>query len=355
MSEQKRIKRLFGIYNRLKRGAMTIETLHKWCKSQDIHVSARTIYRDIEDISHYFHHKEEELLEWQGEFNKTYWRIVKRDDAPGESNYTLNDQMTEALLATGAVTPLPVKDIFGEGYYKAVDFLLEKQNSKSFPMQTLQQHIISTHWGESRYTPKHKKFIHDVIWSIENQRHIEIETHQKSKSKNHTSDFGLYLPRKIVLHKGGLYFMVQKQDHIQFIDIEAICKLNISHRHQEKLNSDHDIYSILNQRFGISGNNLPTVKLRIQFDATESIPASILVHTKNWHPSQKLKKGKSGSAILEMQCEISDELVSWILSWMDYAEVISPPELKAYVLEKAHAITQRYQPLKATRSTQNSN
>lgn len=321
---------------------MTIESLHKWCAAQDIHVSARTLYRDIEDISHYFHLKEEELLEWQGEFNKTYWRIVKRDDSITDSNYTLHDQMTEALLATGAVTPLPVKDMFGEGYYKAVEFLLEKQNSKSFPIQTLQQHIVSTHWGESRYAPKHRKFIHDVIWSIENHRYIEVEYYAFHSSRKPTLMVIQCLPRKIVLHKGGLYFMFQHCNDIQFINIESIQQLNISHRHQEKLNSEFDIYSILKKKFGISGNNLPISKVRIKFDAVDSIPSSILVHTPNWHASQKVIKGKSGSTILEMECEISDELVSWILSWMEHAEVLSPPELKAFILQKAQAIAERY-------------
>lgn len=343
MSEQKRIKRLFSIYNRLKRGAMTIESLHKWCAAQDIHVSSRTLYRDIEDISHYFHLKEEELLEWQGEFNKTYWRIVKRDDSITDSNYTLHDQMTEALLATGAAIPLPVKGMYSEGYYKALEFLLEKQNSKSFPLQSLQQHFVSTHWGDSGFVPKHKQYIHDVIWSIENQRYIEVEHFVLNTSPKSTLMVRLYLPIKVVLHKGGVYFMVQYYDDIQFIHIESIQQLNISHRHQEKLSSENNINNILKRKFGISGNNHPVAKVRIKFEAVESFPESFWVHTKNWHSSQKIIKGKSGTSIIEMECEISEELVSWILSWMEYAEVISPPELKAYVYQKALAIAQCYQ------------
>jgi hypothetical protein len=343
MSEQKRIKRLFGIYHRLKRGAMTIDSLHTWCKAQDIHVSARTLYRDIEDISNYFHHKDEELLIWQGEFNKTYWRIVKREDATPDASIAMQDQMTEALIISGALSSLPVKDLFGESYNKAIEYLLEKQNSKSFPIQSLQQHVIHTHWGESQYAAKHKKYIHDVIWSIENQRYIELEYFENTiqqKKNQHLSE--IFLPRKIVCHRGGLYIMLQKHDLIFFIDIESIRSLTISSRYQEKADTIPDIQEVLKQRFGISGHQLPIIKLRIQFHGIATLPSPFW-HTKNWHPTQKIIKGKNGAYILEMQCALSEELISWILSCMDYAEVISPPELKEYVLLKAVAILSRYQ------------
>jgi len=43
-----------------------------------------------------------------------------------------------------------------------------------------------------------------------------------------------------------------------------------------------------------------------------------------WHTSQKIKHHRDGSLTLEMRVVISDELRSWVGSWLEYVEVIKP-------------------------------
>ena len=42
--------RLIRIYNRLKRGPVTIEIIAKWAKNAGIDVSERQLYRDLEQL-----------------------------------------------------------------------------------------------------------------------------------------------------------------------------------------------------------------------------------------------------------------------------------------------------------------
>jgi len=52
--------------------------------------------------------------------------------------------------------------------------------------------------------------------------------------------------------------------------------------------------------------------------------------------------GEDGSLIVELQVGLSPELVSWIFSWNQYAEVLGPPELKEMMAEKVNLLKKIY-------------
>jgi len=61
-----------------------------------------------------------------------------------------------------------------------------------------------------------------------------------------------------------------------------------------------------------------------------------------WHPSQKIRRQKSGDLILEMKVGLSFELEAWILRWGEFAKVIKPKELKDRVIERLEKSTWMY-------------
>ncbi|MEJ7675008.1 MAG: hypothetical protein WKF59_20485 [Chitinophagaceae bacterium] len=46
------IERLIRLYNRLRRGPVTIDIISKWAKNADINVSTRQLYRDLNSLQH---------------------------------------------------------------------------------------------------------------------------------------------------------------------------------------------------------------------------------------------------------------------------------------------------------------
>ena len=81
---------------------------------------------------------------------------------------------------------------------------------------------------------------------------------------------------------------------------------------------------ISRERFGVFGHkNLKSQKIVLKFNKD----VSDVVCERIWHKSQKLKRHRDGSLTLELKVVVSDELRSWVASWMDYVEVMKPKDL----------------------------
>ena len=77
---------------------------------------------------------------------------------------------------------------------------------------------------------------------------------------------------------------------------------------------------------------------RIRFDKS----AATYVAEREWSEGQKADVHKDGSMTLVMTVRSSEELISWILSFGDTAEVLSPRWLRNAVLEKLSALAAIY-------------
>jgi len=51
------------------------------------------------------------------------------------------------------------------------------------------------------------------------------------------------------------------------------------------------------------------------------------IKEKNWHESQEVQRQRDGSVIFEAEVAVTEELVSWVMSWGAKAEVIGPESL----------------------------
>lgn len=63
-----------------------------------------------------------------------------------------------------------------------------------------------------------------------------------------------------------------------------------------------------------------------------------------WHPSQTLTEEPDGSLIFTAKVAGILEIARWLLSWGAEAEVLEPPELRAYFSEVARGLVARYAP-----------
>lgn len=70
--------------------------------------------------------------------------------------------------------------------------------------------------------------------------------------------------------------------------------------------------------------------------------AARLVTERKWHPSQEIRKLKSGGVELRMDVTIAPDLENWILSWGAHAEVLKPRALRDRIAAVAKAMVKKY-------------
>jgi predicted DNA-binding transcriptional regulator YafY len=71
-------------------------------------------------------------------------------------------------------------------------------------------------------------------------------------------------------------------------------------------------------------------------------PASRLVAETAWHRTQKITSLPDGTILFSADVDGLDEIMRWVLTYGDCAEVISPPELRAAITERLLGAAARY-------------
>jgi predicted DNA-binding transcriptional regulator YafY len=144
-------------------------------------------------------------------------------------------------------------------------------------------------------------------------------------------------PRRIVYFKGGLYVVVyiRRLEKFRLLAIQRIKKFKpLDEIHPEEPHFDPAIY--WKKKFGLFSADAHPVKISFSSDVRMHIEG------RHWHASQVFSDGEDGSLIVELQVGLSPELVSWIFSWNEFAEVLGPPELKEIMAEKVNLLKKMY-------------
>ena len=101
--------------------------------------------------------------------------------------------------------------------------------------------------------------------------------------------------------------------------------------------ANFSIGNVLRGSFGVFAG-AKTRRIRLKFDPF----AARLVSERKWHESQRIKPGRDGSIVLEMELGGLEEIERWILSWGSHVRVLEPRDLAARVAEEANAIALLY-------------
>ena len=164
-------ERLLRIYSRLKQGPVTIELIKEWAASNNINISERTFYRDLDDLEIALMLTDEKLIVKTGEKNKKIWKIEFK-----LSNNDLDEFDINSYLLFKNFLSLPIVRSRKKSLDK-IENLLYSTNSKS-PFEDYlniaNQQIVGTHFYEVSNIDQYQKNLADAIWSIQNKREMEI-------------------------------------------------------------------------------------------------------------------------------------------------------------------------------------
>lgn len=149
-------------------------------------------------------------------------------------------------------------------------------------------------------------------------------------------------PYSMVVYKKGLYVVGERDDRVGTGDGPRLYALDAIRR-MEWRKGDGFPYPVgyspeafFRGRFGLMLGDRAAVVVR--FDAA----VARYVERRRWHPSQRLTRLPGGGVELAMTVRGTTEVVSWVLSFGENAEVLAPEALRREVAEAARKLADRY-------------
>jgi len=168
------------------------------------------------------------------------------------------------------------------------------------------------------YSP-HGETINKLISAIVHRTKCKVTYYNPYEQKDKTFHIE---PEKMVHYNGGLYVIVFVRYYKSFImlAIQRIKKLDIL---EETFKRDQPFNEnkYWEGKFGLFPGKQIEVKLQFSKDIRHHIEG------RTWHSSQTVEIDKKGNFILNMKVGITPELISWILGWRKYVQVLEPKEL----------------------------
>jgi hypothetical protein len=335
------LERLIRIYNRLRRGPVTIEIISKWAKNADIAVSERQLYRDLEQLKSIALIDREMVRDYVNEKNKKIWKLEYKETSEKLSAYDINSFF---LLKNFA--PYPVLEERRSSIEK-----FEKIIYKSFSENNFQQYIQAnelflrkTNYKENLYGVEEHKKIEDLIWTLHNKRVIVIERDLINTANIHLlkNSFPLSMyPMELIFHRGRIHLSGFGESY-QFL-IFAIDK-NFDYTLTNKTFNRKKLLPAYKNKFeklfGISqpiNGKVYNIKLEFTKEYAESFKSFYWHHTQHW------KEMKNGNYMLHLHCSIGRELVGFIASGLAMIKVHQPKILKELILKKLKETVDLYE------------
>ena len=99
---------------------------------------------------------------------------------------------------------------------------------------------------------------------------------------------------------------------------------------------DFRLEDYMGSGFGVIGGRPEKIKIWFSPDIAGYLKE------KTWHESQEITQQRDGSIIFEADLAITEELLSWVMSWGSKAEVLEPESLIAHIHAEALALLKVY-------------
>lgn len=144
-------------------------------------------------------------------------------------------------------------------------------------------------------------------------------------------------PYTLVFHRAGIYLLgyAHNRGGMRLFALERIRGLDVG-RQRFELPEDYEPEQYFSHAFGLV-NDAP-LQVRVRF----SPAVAHAVRDRIWRPGQCVEEDREGGVVLSFQASGERELVSWVLSYGDQAEVLEPASLRAEVAGRIEALSRLY-------------
>ena len=144
-------------------------------------------------------------------------------------------------------------------------------------------------------------------------------------------------PLRLFEHDGGLYVFVQLPgpDVTRIIAVDRIEKIDLTETTFEEL-PDFNPDKILATTFDLTLGDPVDVEIRF------SAAAARRIVNRRWSESQSIDDHEDGSVTLRMSTSGKEDVLRWVLSFADEAEIVGPEDMREAIRAIAHKTMRRY-------------
>lgn len=144
-------------------------------------------------------------------------------------------------------------------------------------------------------------------------------------------------PYTLIFYKGGLYLVgyAHNRKDLRTFAVDRILTATIEPDRFE-MPEEYRPMERLSTAFGIVSEETMPVKIRFSPRVAHAVKGRL------WHPSQKQEELPDGSVELAFVAGGKMEIISWVLSYGEHAEVLAPTELRAAVAEVVKRMQSMY-------------
>ena len=334
------LERLHFIYQLLEIEPQTVQGICKELATKGNVTASRQIYNDLVQLEKNYLRKNQKLQVTTGQHNQKTYRLVYTDTTISVTGYDVNSYQLSRLSMTTYIT-----EGRGESINKFRDIVAKKimhLSKTKYSTLPLEQNFNS-HFFERKYTSDFNQMSEDIIWSIANNKIIEI-LNIYGDATNVTADISYPFklkPLLLVYHNGAYYTagFIAKKNMFITIDLSKIISYNITNQNFAHKKALPLAKAELQKRFGLTGNiDNEVYDIELEFS---SITGEFLSHY-NWHTTQSFTLLKNGNYRMKMHCGINRELFGWIFRWMGNVKIIGPKKLKDLYLQQLEIINKNY-------------
>jgi predicted DNA-binding transcriptional regulator YafY len=265
----------------------------------------------------------------------------------GRTRWKMNGQAFKGLAAGLTVSELCalyfsrtlVESLSGTPFRDDVESAFEKLSSVLTPhmRQFLDQlpRVIATKADPMRRKddPRQHQLIARALEATLHLRQAHLTYYSKSSDRTKTY---LIHPYRLAYAQGGLYLLayVPEYSEVRTFAIERVEDLSLLEDRFtpiEELPNDAFPHSL-----GVHSG--PPEPIEIEFQPA----VADYVRARDWHPSQQLRDGESGSLLMTLNVCRDRALQSWILSFGPFARVIAPDTLAREIADQFEEARARY-------------
>jgi predicted DNA-binding transcriptional regulator YafY len=326
------LERLIRIYNRLRRGPVTIEIISLWAKGAGIEVSDRQLYRDLNQLKSLQIAEGENVVEFTDEKNRKTWKLEYEEGEEKISQYDINSFFLLKCFAPPGIVKHRKTSI------EKFEQIIYKELSKSKYQQyidTYELYLRGTHYFQHMYGEIEHEQLEAYIWALHNKRIIVIESININPANIHLppDPFPLLLqPMELVFHLGRAYISgLDSNERLMLFPVDQSTKFHLTNKtfNRKKLEPAYEKQKRV--VFGIS-DPMDGQVYGIEIEFTDNLAESWMRY--HWHTSQKWTKLENGNYMLHLHCSIGRELIGFLALGLDKIKVHEPEILRTMLVEK---------------------
>jgi proteasome accessory factor B len=287
--------------------------------AEETGVDRRTIYRDLNAIQEAGYPLISEWLNGQ----KVYRFLTRFKDVPPIS-FSLQELMTLYFLRS------QFDFLEGTPFGEELESIFRKVNSVLPPryaahMERIASVTIPLLQGKRDYgvVGEQLRLLRDALIF-----QYRVKLGYRSVGRRRATTYPVD-PYSLIFHKGGLYLLgfAHNRRGLRTFAVERLTRVEVEKERfeiPEKFRPEEKF----RRAFGIVDE--AAMQLRVRF----SPAVAHAVRDRIWHPSQRIEPLSDGGVIITFEAGGRMEILSWLLSFGEHAELLAPPDLRDEVAGK---------------------